>query len=51
MNEKAELIWNMANIINHLSDEDLINFMNEEVNRHQKIRDSLMNLLEECVND
>lgn len=24
MNEKAELIWNMANIINHLNDEDLI---------------------------
>ena len=39
----SELINNM---INNLKDEDLINYMNNELETHNKINKNLMNLLE-----
>ena len=37
--------------INKLQDEELISFMNEELNNHQKTKNSLINILEEKSNE
>ncbi len=37
--------------INYLSDENLIDFMNEEVKNHSKMKSKLMNLMEEKSNE
>lgn len=37
--------------IKNLEDENLINFMNEEINRHNKVLDSLINKLEGETNE
>lgn len=40
MNEKAELIWNMANIANHFNDEDLVDiFLNWGIETKEDAKD------------
>ena len=37
--------------INNLEDEELVTFMNGELNTHQEMKEKLMNLLEEKTNE
>jgi len=51
MNEKAELIWNMANIANHLSDEDLVEvFLNWGIESKQDAVD-MVEYFDEIAHD
>lgn len=38
-------------IINQLEDEDLISFIEDEVNIHETNKNNLMKLLEDCTNE
>lgn len=40
----------IQNTINNLSDEELISFMNNELNNHKNLKNNLMNMLGEKAN-
>ena len=50
INHEESIIKICNNTINNLEDENLINFMDNEVNTHTKLLDNLMELLEGKVN-
>ena len=50
INHEESIIKICNDIINNLEDENLINFMDNEVNTHTKLLDNLMELLEGKVN-
>lgn len=46
------ILINVCNeIINQLEDEDLISFIEDEVNIHETNKNNLMKLLEDCTNE
>lgn len=39
------------NLINNLNDEDIIDFMNDEISKHTSIKEKLLNMLKEKNNE
>ena len=48
---EANIISICEDIVSKLENEDLVTFMQNEIQTHQSMREKLMNLLEEKVNE
>ena len=50
INHEESIIKICNNMINNLEDENLVNFINDEINIHTNLLDNLVELLEEKAN-
>ncbi len=48
---ETNIISIIDDIINNLEDEDLVSFMDDELNKHTNMKDELTNLLEGMINE
>ena len=48
---ETNIISIIDDIINNLEDEDLVSFMDDELNKHINIKEELTNLLEGMINE